>query len=633
MHMNWPGTTEYYGQPSRLYEKIGDGLRGFTSHVGYAREAQLLLADEFENTVEAQNTYWFVGKTEPWRTWMIPWDYFWFNPNITSTEPTDVSWFAKGMGTVFTRSDWSESASWAAFICSDHFEFHQHLDANTFVIYANGKNLVSETGNYDGTGVSEHARDWHKQTIAHNGMLIYNPDEVFPSLAQGEPGRNSGGQRTMSPVSIVAGNAQNWYDNADAYDTGDVVSYINGNTMTYVMGDATNAYSNPRYDNEGQNVPKIDNFTRQFLHIRPNIFIVYDRVNALDASFKKYWLLHFLGEPIVSGTATNVSLNEDIYDGKETVYTDGDSVLTVHTVLPVNSQIRKLGGRDIKDFWSFGVNVNAYDPKYGEWRIQVEPTVEQKSDNFLNVLYTDNSAVKHSTVSISSENMSGVIIDDKIIALFANEEKLEIRTTVDIDVPKANTYWLYVADLDDGIYNVYRNGAIAFNMAIYDGFLETPILLEKGLTSLMVARTDVAPVKPPDISNLKVDHIEQTAAIVSWYTSQVPLANGKVEYGVTDALGLEKIDDTYTSIHHIGLYELTPDTVYYYRVIAKSLEGGITTTEIDTFKTLAVVAPPVRPPDWGEPLPQGWFEIIMDIRRYDEKKTKMYLRGPIDAWE
>ena len=80
-------------------------------------------------------------------------------------------------------------------IVERQFNNHQHLDAGAFQIYYKGP-LAIESGIYQGTeGAygSPHFLNYFQRTIAHNCMLVYNPDEVF---ARGNRTlTNDGGQR------------------------------------------------------------------------------------------------------------------------------------------------------------------------------------------------------------------------------------------------------------------------------------------------------------------------------------------------------------------------------------------------------------------------------------------------------
>ena len=69
---------------------------------------------------------------------------------------------------------------------------HHHLDAGTFQLYYKGI-LAFNPGRYDAYG-TEHDYNFNKETISHNGLLIYDPNETMPNNVV-----NSGGQKGLIP--------------------------------------------------------------------------------------------------------------------------------------------------------------------------------------------------------------------------------------------------------------------------------------------------------------------------------------------------------------------------------------------------------------------------------------------------
>lgn len=429
LFMHYPGIYNLYGNYYRDFIRLGDGIRGLKGYQNYLRAASLMLIDRFRDEPEAQVLNWYLSQAPADKmpnTWMYVEDFLWHDNSIPTIAPTDLSHLATGTGTVFMRSDWTQDATWASFQCGDHFEYHQHLDQNTFTIFRND-DLAIETGNYDGYGGSGHAINYHKRTIAHNGMLVYNPNEFFHSIVGGTDGDNDGGQRTMYPKSIQAGSASSWLSNTQYYETGDILYYMDDGETLYLLGDATNAYNSTDFTPDPENIPKLKHFTRQFVYIRPNVFIVFDRVGSADASFQKKWLLHFLNEPtITDGTYNYVSNGEYLYtnpqnNGMITTATAGTSRLYCQTLLPEAHQIRKVGLRGVKDYWVFGTNYPAPtgdEPHHGEWRIEVEPSVSQEDDVFLNVINVGDdgsTAPAEADLVMADENKAaGVLIDNKL---------------------------------------------------------------------------------------------------------------------------------------------------------------------------------------------------------------------------
>ena len=116
------------------------------------------------------------------------------------------------------------------------------------------------------------------------------------------------------------------------FEMGDIVAFEHAPdfSWSYVCGDATDAYGNPRYCHEPpegvkgkarRNRPKIDLFTRSMVYLpKEGNLIVFDRVNALDESWRKAWLLHSVGRPEVSGKVIKAEVPGHIEDF------DGDTV-------------------------------------------------------------------------------------------------------------------------------------------------------------------------------------------------------------------------------------------------------------------------------------------------------------------
>ena len=131
---------------------------------------------------------------------MTPAQFFIFNdPNCEPralSELPNTRYFGSPNGLMVARTGWKDGIDapeavafmkigeqWAA--------NHHHLDAGTFQIYYKGI-LATDTGIYDAYGTS-HDVNWNKETISHNGLLIYDPNEKINGNAV-----NSGGQRRLA---------------------------------------------------------------------------------------------------------------------------------------------------------------------------------------------------------------------------------------------------------------------------------------------------------------------------------------------------------------------------------------------------------------------------------------------------
>jgi len=276
------------------------------------------------------------------------------------------------MGLVVIRSGWDigpgSPDTLFTFLCRDYMQgWHCHQDVNHFTISRKGE-LAIDSGYYQGD--SEHSRNYNRRTIAHNSMLVYDPDEPLPS---GVTARD-GGQVFHNDDEFLrrTGAAQiGW----QTYDSCDFRAFGVGDGYYYMCGDGAKAYNY-------QDFRKVEHFTREVIYISqidPPPIVVFDRVVASKPSSKKTWLLHTIREPQVAGSTVTVR--------------EADGQLTVQSLLPKNPAISVVGGPG-KQYWVAdpGKNYDAGgDPNdqgwRGNWRVEVSPTTPAAADLFLTVLY------------------------------------------------------------------------------------------------------------------------------------------------------------------------------------------------------------------------------------------------------
>lgn len=264
------------------------------------------------------------------------------------------------MGQVFMRSGSGPDDTYALFAGGGVLAQHRQYDANNFIIYKRGF-LALDTGTRIGN--TDNLQNYFAQTVAHNCMLITMPGEEPASYWNGKVFANDGGQYKTTGSEIIA------FETHPEY--------------SYVCGDAT-----PVYRPE-----KCEQAVRQFVHIQPDYFVVFDRVTATDPTYTKRWLLHHALEPTLNGN---------------TWYSDQDEGrIFCTTLLPENAVIEKIGGPG-KEFLAAGANYaidagpsqQRIDANYpvgtvaysdvpelmGRWRVEVKPATERKSDVFLHLI-------------------------------------------------------------------------------------------------------------------------------------------------------------------------------------------------------------------------------------------------------
>lgn len=311
---------------------------------------------------------------------------------------------------------------------------HHHQDAGNFQIFYKGI-LASESGYYDGYGTL-HQSNYQRATVAHNCLLIYHPSEIF-----GPDGNqvNDGGQNL---VKSEAEDFNSWLKGS--FNRAKVLAhqYSATNMKTdyaYIKGDLTQAYT--------RKVSKVSEVIRSMLFVPtenkdfPALFVVFDKVVANNASFKKTFLLHCQEEPALLDKKTiSIRNTKSGYNG----------MLVDQVLLPADAVINKIGGtgQDISSnrFYVGGTN---YLPKsfgkyseekseieFGWGRIEVSPGNPCMTDYFLNVMYVkdaDKSVSVQRAELIDTESFAGVKIFSNVF-LFAKTAQPSIRE-FEIKVP------------------------------------------------------------------------------------------------------------------------------------------------------------------------------------------------------
>lgn len=394
-------------------------------------------------------------------------EFLWRDTNLTSKAPTDLpltKYFGSPLGWMIARTSWDKNCVIAEMKVNEYnFVNHQHNDAGSFQIYYKGP-LAIDAGIYQGSSGgynSPHNKNFYKRTIAHNSLLIFDPDEKFPSHNYGGSDKtdfvvNDGGQR-------LPGNGWSAPDNLNDmltgnFRTGTVLATKFGKDavtpdFSYLKGDITQAYSG-----------KVKEVKRSFVFLNmhdsdiPAAFIVYDKVVSSDPQFKKYWLLHSIEEPQISGNKVQI---------KRTL--NGDTGMLTNTVLlpeSDNAEIAKIGG-DGKEFWVFGKNypnepASGVDEanERGAWRIEVSPKTEASEDYFLNFMQVSNNNQTnlHDAQIIQNEKIVGVHFADRITTF--SKDTSPIKDSFTLTVSGNDTYKILVTDIYASQWKIYKDNEV-----------------------------------------------------------------------------------------------------------------------------------------------------------------------------
>jgi len=313
------------------------------------------------------------------RVWTAISDIIWRDPERKAEGPQELPtlrWSGGAAGTLMFRTGWGgrEDVVGMFKVMPLYVKNHDHLDRLSFQIFCRGA-LAIDSGEYEGSlsGYdSEHWVQYYQRTIAHNCLLIRDPNEIVtyrgrPVQADGGMPYPRGGDNPNELTSIAEPD----------FHLAEVLYHAEDPQGRYavVTGDATRGYG-----------PKAALVRRTFVFLknRPGdgpaaSFIVHDRVKSSDPSFQKVFLLHSIEEPVITGNSIRVERAGDKYSGS----------LSCITLLPLNPHIVKVGGPG-HEFEVNGINYpigdKEGDVEAGAWRVEVSATDSAAGTEFLNVM-------------------------------------------------------------------------------------------------------------------------------------------------------------------------------------------------------------------------------------------------------
>ncbi|MBN2451381.1 MAG: heparinase II/III family protein, partial [Lentisphaeria bacterium] len=276
-------------------------------------------------------------------------------PNIASTRMPHARHFEQ-MGQVFLRSGTGLEDTYCLFSCGGTLAQHRHYDALNFVIYRSGFQALDSGTRHRQFDNGLHLANYYAQTVAHNCVLIQQPDEPVANYWGGDNLLHYGGQRRQLGSTV------------EAFETND--------DFVYVAGDATACY---RVESEKGPPPKAEWVSRQIVFLMPGHFVIFDRVRATAAEYRKDWLLHTAHEPVIRG---RVARSEQ----------DG-GCLFLRTLWPEDAILTKVGGpghefRTGERNWELN-DEGLYEDQLdtiGRWRLEVTPATPRREDVFLHVI-------------------------------------------------------------------------------------------------------------------------------------------------------------------------------------------------------------------------------------------------------
>lgn len=451
----------YRRRPDGMVLPAGDvnpgigGSYGLPAMLAYSYYKDPYLAYEYKRNTKIDNHCLIFDVL--WRDYTI-------EPKSPETLPL-TKYSGTPYGWMIARTGWDKNSVIVEMKINEHFVGnHQHMDGGAFQIYYKGP-LAIDAGAYHGTSGgynSAHNKNFFKRTVAHNSLLVFDPNEKFASWNYGgtdktEFADNDGGQRMPGDRWETCRSFADLL--SDEYTTGQVLAHgIGGDYMapeySYLSGDITKAYSD-----------KVKEVKRSFVFLNlksekvPAAMVVFDKVVSKNAEFKKHWLLHSIEQPQVSENGIIIKRTKD-----------GDSGMLSNTVLlpaKENLDMQVIGGKG-KEFWVNGTNyANAPqagrpDPRNerGEWRVEVSPSAPANEDYFLNVIQVaDNNCNElHKASLLKGENLVGAVIADRIVTFSKDGET--INGKAEMDVQGNGTFKFVMTNMKPGTWQVKKDGKI-----------------------------------------------------------------------------------------------------------------------------------------------------------------------------
>lgn len=331
-----------------------------------------------------------------------------------------------GLGLVVARSDWTPDATYITFKAGDNFWSHSHLDQGAFTIHKRG-GLALDSGLYGPRYGSDHHMNYTYQSVAHNLVTVTDPDDTAES--DGKVVRriaNDGGQRRIgsgwglasAPIDLT-----DWLDQRELYHTGRIAGYSEADDHVVAIADVTPAYTNDASGSGefSHRTRRVEQFWRTLVYDRvADVVIVFDVVEATEASFEKRWLLHSTGQPRVNDTRFTVDSGS------------AGSQLHAQVLLPQSPRLNVVGGPGF-EFWVDGTNYDENGTlaeviarrnqpiEPGKWRVEVMPPHANQLDHFL--------------VVMAPRAHAGDFIPQARMRMHGNE------IGVELDLPQTRRWW------------------------------------------------------------------------------------------------------------------------------------------------------------------------------------------------
>ncbi len=327
----------------------------------YGPDDQLaLFAREYNNT-EAQWMRQRIANRMGY-SWDGPCGYFFYDPTISQTVPTDLSWVATDQDTYFGRSAWNDTTS-------------------TYVTLKCG--LVGGRNAYEtywGAGAVGGWEPSHFLPEQNSFTLAYGPDYIVQSAGLQSPQHRTFNSTTM----LVNGQGQigdstkgTWPLPANELQMNpSLIDTFFLKHTDYVVGDATSSYPSTL---------GLTRYQRHMLYVRPDLLVVLDDMRSSSPATFTYIVRN--PSNIFSTQGNKIFING--------TWTDSD----MHMLAPAS--------RTLSNGFDY-----YYKTDWGGWGQRVSNATPDTSVRFVNVFYPRQPGSSDAELLFGDRNLSVLRLDD-----------------------------------------------------------------------------------------------------------------------------------------------------------------------------------------------------------------------------
>jgi len=287
------------------------------------------------------------------------WELIYFDDTLSTSPSSDnpTAMYFSGPGIVTMRSDWTKDATYSAFLAGEGIG-RRYEDANSFLI-SRKTSVIPHAGARIRFNKDNMKHFWyHIRSASKNTLKIFDPEESFDIKADGATGQLHSGTKLVDSdnlggqiFEISPSNKNGCYNtymqcssrlkrNGKAfplgiYETANITKFEHvENDYTYTVGDASAAYTK-----------KVDYFEREFVFIRPDSFVIFDRVKSTTPDLRKVWTIHTNDQPVIHQPENSSNLGMKSYrNANNTIIKNPVNYTYIDTLLPIRNKITIRGG-------------------------------------------------------------------------------------------------------------------------------------------------------------------------------------------------------------------------------------------------------------------------------------------------